>query len=278
MSIEKIRKLKQEVSKIALEKIEKDQISINDDILDSLKNSPTIISMDVLEDICVSIGIDISVIANILEIEIETKADKLRKQKKLEERLAINQKKSEERLAMIKTLTDENKELIITLVEDLRKEEDDYRGIDDERINYFLAVSKEGVDEKQLKGLLEKETEWEREYYDDDCKKKIKKLKKIKKNTFEFWQEATDDHGEFTYTYTLIESKKISSERLAELINPSFLFHLDAPKLISISHDLYRKLFFNLSRLGKAVIPVINGIGKEEFDSLVVWLKKELKF
>jgi hypothetical protein len=45
-----------------------------------------------------------------------------------------------------------------------------------------------------------------------------------------------------------------------------------------ISDDLYRKLFFDPSRVGKQVIPIINGIGKDEFDSLVEWLKKELKF
>jgi hypothetical protein len=205
----------------------------------------------------------------------------IEKIRNLREMVAMKQKKSEERLDIIQTLKDENKELIITLCEELRKEEDDYREIDEERVKYFLVVSKGEVDENQLKDLLEKETEYRRRYYDYEGSSKIKKFKKlnkIKKNTFRFSQEATDDNGEFTYTYTLIESKKISSEILAELINPSFLFHLDAPKLISISHDLYRKLFFNPSRLGKAVIPVINGIGKGEFDSLVVWLKKELKF
>jgi hypothetical protein len=180
-----------------------------------------------------------------------------------------------------KSLKNENKELIITLVKNLRKEEDTYRNIDKERIDYFVIVSKEEVDEKQLKGLLEEETKWKRKYHDyvgNVRKDQIMKLKRIKKNTFGFSQEATDDNGEFTYTYTLIEGKKITSERLAELIKPSFLFHLDTPQLISISDDLYRKLFFNPSRLGKVVIPIINGIGKDELDSLVVWLRKELKF
>jgi hypothetical protein len=186
----------------------------------------------------------------------------------------------EERLQALK---DENKELIITLVEELREEEDDYRNIDEEVVNYFIIVSKEEVNEKQLKGLLEKETEYERGYREYDYsinkhKNKHHKLKKIKKNTFGFSQEATDDNGEFTYTYTLIESKKITSERLAEVIKPNFLFRLDTPKLISISDDLYRKLFFNPSRIGKQVIPILNGIGKNELDSLIMWLKKELKF
>lgn len=76
----------------------------------------------------------------------------------------------------------------------------------------------------------------------------------------------------------MVESKKITSEKLAELIKPSFLFYLDTPKLDSISDDLYVRLFFDASRIGKQVIPILNGIGKDELDSLVVWLKKELKF
>ena len=36
----KIRGLKKEISSIALGKVERDQISINADLLDSLKNSP----------------------------------------------------------------------------------------------------------------------------------------------------------------------------------------------------------------------------------------------
>lgn len=272
MSIEKIRALKKGISKIALANIERDQISINADLLDSLKISPTTISMDTLEDLCVSLGINISEIIDIFDVEIETKAIK-----------GLKLLKGEELQANLQALKDKNKELIITLIEELRKEEDDYRGIDEEVVNYFIIVSKEEVNEKQLKGLLEKETEYEREYREYDYsiknhKSKHHKLKKIKKNTFGFSQEANDDNGEFTYTYSLVESKKITSEKLAELIKPSFLFYLDTPKLSSISDDLYVRLFFDASRIGKQVIPILNGIGKDELDSLVVWLKKELKF
>lgn len=276
MSIEKIRALKKGISKIALANIERDQISINADLLDSLKISPTTISMSTLEDLCVSLGINISEIIDIFDVEIETKAIKITREEK--------RKKKEGKLqANLQALKDKNKELIITLIEELRKEEDDYRGIDEEVVNYFIIVSKEEVNEKQLKGLLEKETEYEREYREYDYsiknhKSKHHKLKKIKKNTFGFSQEANDDNGEFTYTYSLVESKKITSEKLAELIKPSFLFYLDTPKLDSISDDLYVRLFFDASRIGKQVIPILNGIGKDELDSLVVWLKKELKF
>jgi hypothetical protein len=75
----------------------------------------------------------------------------------------------------------------------------------------------------------------------------------------------------------LVESKVITSERLAELIKPSFLFHLYTPQLYSISDDSYRKLFFNASRIGKQVIPIINGIGRDELNHLFMWLEKELK-
>ena len=178
-------------------------------------------------------------------------------------------------------LKDENKEVIITLIEELREEKDDYRNIDKEEVKYFIIISKEEVNEKQLKGLLEEKTEYKRGYrqYDYRIRKHITKhhkLKKIKKKKFEFTKEATDDNGEFTYTYSLVESKVITSASLSEIINPNFLFHLD--QLDSISDDLYRKLFFDPSRVGKRVIPIINGIGKDEFDSLVEWLKKELKF
>ena len=174
-----------------------------------------------------------------------------------------------------------NKEVIITLVEELREEKDDYRNIDKEEVKYFIIISKEEVNEKQLKGLLEEKTEYKRGYrqYDYRIRKHITKhhkLKKIKKNKFGFSQEATDDNGEFTYTYSLVESKVITSASLSEIINPNFLFHLD--QLDSISDDLYRKLFFDPSRVVKQVIPIINGIGKDEFDSLVERLKKELKF
>jgi len=267
MSIEKIRALKKGISKIALANIERDQISINADLLDSLKISPTTISMDTLEDLCVSLGINISEIIDIFDVEIETKAIK-----------GLKLLKGEELQANLQALKDENKEVIITLIEELREEEDHYRDIDEEVVKYFMIISKDMVDEKQIKGLLEKETEWEREYNDDNGKDRIKKLKKIKKNTFGFSQEANDDNGEFTYTYSLVESKKITSEKLAELIKPSFLFYLDTPKLSSISDDLYVRLFFDASRIGKQVIPILNGIGKDELDSLVVWLKKELKF
>ena len=268
----KTRALKKEISKIALAKIERDQISINADLLDSLKISPTTISMDTLEDLCVSLGINISEIIDIFDVEIETKAIK-----------GLKLLKGEELQANLQALKDKNKELIISLIEELRKEEDDYRGIDEEVVNYFIIVSKEEVNEKQLKGLLEEETEYKREYREYDYsiknhKSKHHKLKKIKKNTFGFSQEANDDNGEFTYTYSLVESKKITSEKLAELIKPSFLFYLDTPKLSSISDDLYVRLFFDASRIGKQVIPILNGIGKDELDSLVVWLKKELKF
>jgi hypothetical protein len=205
-------------------------------------------------------------------IEIESKSIRLSKKKK-----------EEEMIARIQDLKRENKELIITLVEECVKEQDDYRDIDEERVEYFVVISKCAVDENQIKVLLEEKTEYKRRYreYDYSIKKyetKHNELKNIKKNTFGFSQEATDDNGEFTYTYSLVESKEITSERLAELIKPSFLFHLDTPKLYSISDDEYRKLFFNASRIGKQVIPIINGIGKDELDSLVVWLKKELKF
>jgi len=270
----KTRELKKGISKIALEKIERDQISINADLLDSLKTSPTTISMDTLEDLCVSLSINLLEITDTFDVEIETKAIKITREEK-------RKKEEEELQAKLQALKDENKEVIISLIEELRKEEDDYRGIDEEVINYFMIISKEVVEEKQLKGLLEEETKWKRKYYDyvgNVRKDQIRELKEIKKNTFEFSQEADDDNGEFTYTYSLVESKVIPSERLAELIKPSFLFHLDTPQLISISDDLYRKLFFNPSRLGKVVIPIINGIGKDELDSLVEWLRKELKF
>jgi hypothetical protein len=185
--------------------------------------------------------------------------------------------------AKLQSLKDENKELIITLISELREEKDDYRGIDKEKINYFIIISKEVVDEKQIKGLLEEETEYKRKYreYDYSINKhttKHHKLKKIGKNKFGFSQEATDDNGEFIYTYSLVESKVITSEILAELIKPSFLFHLDTPKLYSISDDSYRKLFFDPSRVGKQVIPIINGIGRDELNHLFMWLEKELKF
>lgn len=267
----KIRALKKVISKISLEKIESDQISINVDLLDSLKTSPTTISMSTLEDLCVLIGINISEMADTLDVEIETKAIKITREEK-------RKKEEEELQAKLQALKDENKELIISLIEELREEEDTYRCIDQEVVKYFVVISKEGVDEKQLKGLLEKETEWEREYNDDYGKNRLKKLKKIKKNTFGFSQEANDDNGELTYTYSLVESKKITSEALEGLMKPSFLFNLDTPQLYQISDDLYRKLFFNASRIGKQVIPILNGIGKEEFNELFDYLKKELKF
>jgi hypothetical protein len=185
--------------------------------------------------------------------------------------------------AKLQSLKDENKELIITLISELREEKDDYRDIDKEKINYFIIISKEVVDEKQIKGFLEEETEYKRKYreYDYSINKhttKHHKLKKIGKNKFGFSQEATDDNGEFIYTYSLVESKVITSEILAELIKPSFLFHLDTPKLYSISDDSYRKLFFDPSRVGKQVIPIINGIGRDELNHLFMWLEKELKF
>lgn len=269
---EKIVALKKEISKISLEKIERDQISINTDLLDSLKTSPTTISMSTLEDLCVSLSINILEMTDTFDVEIETKDIKITREEK--------KKKEEGELQAIK---DENKELIITLIEELREEEDDYRNIDEEVVNYFMIISKEVVDKKELKGLLEEETEYKREYrqYDYSISKHItkhKKLKNIKKNTFGFSKEADDDNGEFTYTYSLAESKVITSERLAELIKPSFLFHLDTPQLYSISDDLYRKLFFDPSRVGKQVIPIINGIGRDELNHLFMWLEKELKF
>ena len=272
----KIRGLKKEISSIALGKVERDQISINADLLDSLKNSPTTISMSTLEDLCVSLGINISEIIDTLDVEIETKSIKIAKEEK-------NKKEEGERQIKLQALKDENKELIISLVEERRKEQDDYRDIDEEEVEYFVVISKGEVDENQIKGLLVEETEYKREYREYDYsikthKSKHHKLKKIKKNTFGFSQEADDDNGEFTYTYSLVESKKIASEKLAGLIKPSFLFRLDNPKLYSISNDLYVKLFFNPSRIGKQVIPILNGIGKEELNSLVSWLKKELKF
>ena len=265
--IEKIRSLKKGISSIALGKIERDQISIDSDLLDSLKTSPTTISMSILDDLCVSLDINLLEIADTLDVEIETKAIK-----------SLKLLEGEELQAKLQSLKDENKEVIITLIEELREEEDYYRDIDEEVVKYFMIISKDMVDEKQIKGLLEKETEWEREYNDDHGKDRIKKLKKIKKNTFGFSQEATDDNGEFTYTYSLVESKVITSERLAELIKPSFLFHLDTPQLHSISDDSYRKLFFDPSRVGKQVIPIINGIGRDELNHLFMWLEKELKF
>jgi len=191
--------------------------------------------------------------------------------------------------AKLQSLKDENKELIITLISELREEKDDYRDIDKEKINYFIIISKEVVDEKQIKGLLEEETEYKRKYreYDYSINKhttKHHKLKKIGKNKFGFSQEATDDNGEFIYTYSLVESKVITSEILAELIKPSFLFHCSFfsvgayNKLYSISDDSYRKLFFDPSRVGKQVIPIINGIGRDELNHLFMWLEKELKF
>ena len=264
---EKIVALKKEISKISLAIIESDQISIDSVLLDSLKTSPTTISMSTLEDLCVSLGINLLKMVDTLDVEIETKAIK-----------SLKLLRGEELQAKLQDLKDENKEVIITLIEELREEEDYYRDIDEEVVKYFMIISKDMVDEKQIKGLLEKETEWEREYNDDHGKDRLKKLKKIGKNKFGFSQEADDDNGEFTYTYSLVESKVITSERLAELIKPSFLFHLDTPQLDSISDDSYRKLFFDPSRVGKQVIPIINGTGKDEFDSLVEWLKKELKF
>jgi hypothetical protein len=265
--IEKIRSLKKGISSIALGKIERDQISIDSDLLDSLKTSPTTISMSILDDLCVSLDINLLEIADTLDVEIETKAIK-----------SLKLLGGEELQAKLQDLKDENKEVIITLIEELREEEDDYRDIDEEVVKYFMIISKDVVDKKQIKCLLEKETEWEREYNDDYGKDRIKKLKKIGKNKFGFSQEATDDNGEFTYTYSLVESKVITSERLAELIKPSFLFHLDTPKLHSISDDSYRKLFFDPSRVGKQVIPIINGIGRDELNHLFIWLEKELKF
>jgi len=271
-TIAKIRKLKEVISTIVLGKIDVSQISIDVELLDSLKNSPTTISMSRLEDLCVPLGINISEIADGLDVEVETKAIKIAKEEK---------KKKEESGFQIKiqALKDENEELIITLIEELRKEEDIYRDIDGEEVRYFVVISKEVIDEKQLKGLLEEETEFERRYEEWNGGKKTKHhiLKKIGKNKFGFSQEANDDNGEFTYTYSLIERKKITSEKLAGLMKPSFLFRLDTPQLYSISDDLYRKLFFNPSRIGKQVISVIEGIGKDELDSLIVWLKKELK-
>ena len=267
---EKIVALKKEISKISLAIIERDQISINDDLLDSLKTSPTTISMSTLEDLCVSLGINISEMVDTLDVEIETKAIKLAREEK-------RKKKEGELQAELQAIKDENKDLIITLIEELREEKDDYRDIDEEVVKYFMIISKDVVDKKEIKGLLEEETEWERKY--NDCgKDRIKKLKKIRENKFGFSQEATDEYGEFTYTYSLVESKVITSERLSELIKPSFLFHLDTPKLYSISDDSYRKLFFNPSRVGKQVIPIINGIGKDELNHLFMWLEKELKF
>ena len=265
--IEKIRSLKKGISSIALGKIERDQISIDSDLLDSLKTSPTTISMSILDDLCVSLDINLLEIADTLDVEIETKAIK-----------SLKLLEGEELQAKLQSLKDENKEVIITLIEELREEEDYYRDIDEEVVNYFMIISKDAVDKKQLKGLLEKETEWEREYNDDYGKDRLKKLKKIGKNKFGFSQEADDDNGEFTYTYSLVESKVITSERLAELIKPSFLFHLDTPQLYSISDDSYRKLFFDPSRVGKQVIPIINGIGRDELNHLFIWLEKELKF
>lgn len=272
----KTRALKKCISKIALEKIESDQISINTDLLDSLKTSPTTIPMSTLDDLCVSLSINLLEMTDTFDVEIETKAIKITREEK-------KKKEEGELQAKLQAIKDENKELIITLIEELREEEDHYRNIDKEVVNYFMIISKEVVDKKELKGLLKEKTEYKRGYrqYDYSIGKHItkpKKLKKIKKNTFGFSKEADDDNGEFTYTYSLVESKVITSERLAELIKPSFLLHIDTPQLDSISDDLYRKLFFDPSRVVKQVIPIINGIGKDEFDSLVERLKKELKF
>ena len=248
---EKIVALKKEISKISLAIIERDQISINDDILDSLKTSPTTISMSILEDLCVSLGINLSEMVDTLDVEIETKAIKIAREEKSE-------KERKEKEVNLQALKDENKELIITLIEELTEEEDDYRGISKSRVNYFIIISKDVVGKKELKGLLEEVTYWER--FNNDCgKARIMKLNNIGKDKFGFSQEATDDNSEFTYTYSLVESKVIPSERLAELINPSFLFHLDTPELYYISDDSYRKLFFDPSRVGKQVIPIING-------------------
>ena len=187
------------------------------------------------------------------------------------------------KLQSLKDIDLEREEAFITLISELREEKDDYRDIDKEKINYFIIISKEVVDEKQIKGLLEEETEYKRKYreYDYSINKhttKHHKLKKIGKNKFGFSQEATDDNGEFIYTYSLVESRVISYCAIHLFLKPSFLFHLDTPKLYSISDDSYRKLFFDPSRVGKQVIPIINGIGRDELNHLFIWLEKELKF
>jgi hypothetical protein len=119
----KIRALKKEISKIALANIERDQISINADLLDSLKTSPTSISMGILEDLCVSLSINLLEMADTLDVEIETKAIKLTREEK-------SKKEEEEKQAKLQALKDENKELIISLVKVLRDEDDTYRNID----------------------------------------------------------------------------------------------------------------------------------------------------
>jgi hypothetical protein len=207
--------------------------------------------MSILDDLCVSLDINLLEIADTLDVEIETKAIK-----------SLKLLGGEELQAKLQVLKDENKELIITLIEEMEKLVD-YRNIDEEVVNYFMIISKEVVDKNELKGLLEEKTEY-KSY--------------IKRGYRGFSKEADDDNGEFTYTYSLVESKVITSERLAELIKPSFLFHLDTPELYSISDDSYRKLFFDPSRVGKQVIPIINGIGRDELNHLFMWLEKELKF
>jgi hypothetical protein len=129
---EKIKALKKGISKIALANIERDQISINEDLLDSLKTSPTSIPMAILDDLCVSLGINLLEMADILDVDIETKAIKAI------ESLKLSSKKADQKELQVKlqALKDENKELIISLVEECRKEEDDYRDIDEEVVNY----------------------------------------------------------------------------------------------------------------------------------------------
>jgi hypothetical protein len=261
---EKTKELKIAISLIALSKVESEKFSIDADTLDLLKNNPTIIPMSKYEDICDSLGIDLEDKLNKLNLNIETKKDR-----------EIKQKEEEEKLAQIQKLLDENKEVTISLIENVIDEQDHYRDIDNTEITYYMIISTGVVDEKRIESLLSDETEFEREYGRDSG---IAKLKKIGKNTFQFWQEANDDNGEFTYTYSLIESKKISSEKLVELIGKRFLSQLGNPKLHKISDDLYRALFFDVKRIAENVIPIINGIGKNEFEELINYMMKELKF
>ncbi len=261
---EKTKEFKRRISVIALEKIKSKKISIDKEILDLLKNNPVAIPMSKLEEeICDPLGIDIKKELNKIDLSIETKKDR-----------DIKQKEEEKKLAKVQKLLDENEKVKISLIENVIKEEDDYRGIDNTEINYYMIISVGEVDEKQIKSLLIKETEFEREYGSSEKAK----LKKIEKNKFQFWKEADDDNGEFTYTYSLIESKKILSKELVEVIGTKFLLKLDNPKLSEISDDLYRKLFFNPSKIAKDLIPVIKGIGKNDFEELIDYIRKEFKF
>lgn len=262
---EKTKEFKRMISVIALEKIKSKKISIDKEILDLLKNNPVAIPMSKLEEeICDPLGMDIKKELNKIGLSIETKKDR-----------DIKQKEEEEKLAKVQKLLDENENVKISLIENVIKEEDDYRGIDNTEINYYMIISVGEVDEEQIKSLLIEETEFEREYgiYPEKAK-----LEKIGKNKFQFWKEADDDNREFTYTYSLIESKKILSKELVEVIGTNFLLKLDNPKLSEISDDLYRKLFFNPSKIAKDLIPVIKGIGKNDFEELIDYIRKELKF